>query len=203
MQWKSSEMCFGMNIRRLNETKKVDFFRRFCLTCFFYICNIRQLSDTSSARGLTHAFILSSSVSASSPASLRTQFSPTMSWFVWSICLAIRKTPSHHLGILWWIPLSLPQTLPDGRYVLPHAWHQCRQFYLWGARSLANGSLSHLVTAALAISCDPEPVRQEKWCMLLDNSPKGVLVFLGFATRVINTLAFWRQATTCEIACGV
>ena len=25
MQWKSSEMCFGMNMHRLNKTKNVDF----------------------------------------------------------------------------------------------------------------------------------------------------------------------------------
>ena len=49
----------------------------------------------------THVFILSSSVTASSPASLRTQFSPIMSWFVQSICLAIMKA-------------------------LPHAWRSCR-----------------------------------------------------------------------------
>ena len=35
MQWKSSEMCFGMNMRRLNKTKNVHIFRRFCFTCFF------------------------------------------------------------------------------------------------------------------------------------------------------------------------
>ena len=40
------------------------------------------------------ALILSPSVSASSPASMDTQRSPTMSWFVQSICLEIQKTPS-------------------------------------------------------------------------------------------------------------
>ena len=35
------------------------------------------------------------------------------------------------------------------------------------------------------------------------NSPVGVLMFLGFATRVINVLAWWAQAATREIACCV
>ena len=42
---------------------------------------------------------------------------------------------------------------------------------------------------ARTISCDHELVRQEKYNF--DNSPEGVLVFLGFATRVINVLACW------------
>ena len=36
MQWKLSEMCFGMNIRCLNKSQNA-FFRRFCFTRIFYI----------------------------------------------------------------------------------------------------------------------------------------------------------------------
>ena len=33
----------------------------------------------------------------------------------------------HHFETLWWIPLSLPHTLPPKRHVLLHAWCHCRQ----------------------------------------------------------------------------
>ena len=39
-----------------------------------------------------------------------------------------------HWWILWQIPLSLPQTLPDIWYGLPCVWVQCRQF--WPLHSL-------------------------------------------------------------------
>ena len=80
------------------------FKRRFCLyvRVSFYgvgrtrLCRTPALhaslsSEPTPAR--PQSLILSSSVSASSPASLRTQVSPTMPWFVRSICLAKRKTP--------------------------------------------------------------------------------------------------------------
>ena len=44
---------------------------------------------------------------------------------LWSICLAMRKTPSPPPVV--WIPLSLPQTLQARRHALPRTWRQCRQ----------------------------------------------------------------------------
>ena len=58
-------------------------------------------------------------MSPSLPAFLHIQFSPITSWFVQSICLVIWKTPSPS-GILWWISLSLPQTLPARLHALPY-----------------------------------------------------------------------------------
>ena len=55
------------------------------------------------------------------------KFSPITSWFVRSICFAIRKT-HHHLGILWQITPSLSQTLPARWHALPCACHQFRRF---------------------------------------------------------------------------
>ena len=74
----------------------------------------------------THVFVLSSSVSTSSPASLHTLFSPIIFWFVQSVCLVIIKH-HHHLGIPWRIPLPLPQILPARCCALPRAWHHCKQ----------------------------------------------------------------------------
>ena len=83
---------------------------------------LRSLAECS-----THVFILSSSVNASSPASLGTQFLPITYWSVQSI---YRQYGKHHhlLGILWRIPLS--QTLPARRHALPHGWCSCRWVHL-------------------------------------------------------------------------
>ena len=56
---------------------------------------------------LNPCLILSSSVSVSSPASLNSQCSPTMSWFEWLIYLVYGKH-YHHLMMLWQILLSRP-----------------------------------------------------------------------------------------------
>ena len=75
-----------------------------------------------------------------------------------------------------------------------------RQIPLIGlkGKQQANGSQSHLAAPARAIGN-----YSTRGSMLSDNSPVGVLVFLGFATKVINVLACWMQATAREIACGV
>ena len=44
----------------------------------------------------------------------------------------------HHLGILWQIHLSLPQTLPARRHVLPRAWHHVGSFCPLGLRGHAS-----------------------------------------------------------------
>ena len=38
------------------------------------------------------------------------------------------EQPSIVLWMLWWIALSLPQTLPNRWHALPRTWCQCRQF---------------------------------------------------------------------------
>ena len=58
-----------------------------------------------------------------------------------------------------------------------------------------NGSQSHLATRAHAIRN-----YSRRGSILFDNSPVGVLVFLGFATRVINVLSM--RATVRKIASG-
>ena len=62
----------------------------------------------------------------------------------------------------------------------------------------ANGSQRHLAVQARMT---------ENYCMrgsiLSDNSPMGVLVFLGFATRVINVLARETRAMAHKISHGV
>ena len=47
-------------------------------------------------------------------------------------------TGHHYLGILWQIPLSLPQTLPARRHALPCTWCQCREFLALGFRHHAS-----------------------------------------------------------------
>ena len=71
---------------------------------------------SSLAQCSTHAIILSSSVSASSPASLCTQFSQTMSWFLPSICVAIWKTLSPSEDTVAILFLRLRLCLPDGMF---------------------------------------------------------------------------------------
>ena len=86
--------------------------------------------SNSTLRGLAESssqfFILSSSVSASSPASLHKQFLPITSWFVWSICLAIRKTPSPSGDTVANSSFSA-QTLQAAQNALPCAWRSCRR----------------------------------------------------------------------------
>ena len=94
-----------------------------------------------------HVFTLSSSVSASSPASLRRQFSSTTSWFVLYIWRYGKH--HHHLGILWRMPLSLPQTLEEKQHASPCPWRQCKQFLpLW-----------------LILSCFPSSENCRLWTM--------------------------------------
>ena len=47
---------------------------------------------------------------------------------VYVVHLLCNMKINHNLGTLWRISLSLLQTLPARRYVLPCAYHQCRQF---------------------------------------------------------------------------
>ena len=96
---------------------------RVCVVCVLCACVGVGTSDDSLlghtnstlrtlAQCSAQAFLLS--LSLSSPAALRTQFSPITSWFGWRY-----RNHQHQLGILWRFPLSLPQTLTARWHALP------------------------------------------------------------------------------------